>query len=316
VAEQIASGNLRVKVSPQSHNDTLGKAFAAMVVNLQRLTTDIAEAVNVLGSATTEIVATTTQLTASATATATAVTETTTTVAEVRHTAQLSSQKAKSVADGAQKGAQFFETGKKSTDESIEGMQRIRQQMTSIAESMVHLREQTQAIGQIITTVDDLAAQSNVLAVNAAIEAAKAGEQGKGFAVVAQEVKSLSEQSKQATDQVRAILHDIQKATSAAVAATEQGGQAVALGVAQSIQAGESIMALTATVTEAAHAATQIAASNQQQLVGVEQVASAMESVKQSSTQNVASARQLETSTRNLDALGQKLKELVARYEV
>src|SRR5206468_6485887 len=91
----------------------------------------------------------------------------------------------------------------------------IQTQMESIADSVVKLSEQGQAIGEIIATVNDLAEQSNLLAVNASIEAAKAGEQGKGFAVVAQEVKSLAEQSKQATAQVRNLLNDIQKATSA-----------------------------------------------------------------------------------------------------
>ena len=134
--------------------------------------------------------------------------------------------------------------GRKSVESAIEGMQRIREQMESIAESIVQLSEQSQAIGEIIATVNDLAEQSNLLAVNAAIEAAKAGEQGKGFAVVAQEVKSLAEQSKQATAQVRTILGDIQKATSAAVMATEQGSKAVEAGVKQSGEAGESIRQL------------------------------------------------------------------------
>jgi methyl-accepting chemotaxis protein len=315
VAEQIAAGDLRVHIQAQSDQDVLGKAFAVMVANLQRLTADIAEAVNVLGSAASEIVASTSQLASASTETATAVTETTTTVEEVRQTAHLASQKARQVSDSAQKAAQSSQTGKKSTEESIEGMKRIRLQMDSITDSMMRLSEQTQAISQIIATVDDLAAQSNLLAVNAAIEAAKAGEQGKGFAVVAQEVKSLAEQSKQATNQVRSILHDIQKATSAAVMATEQGSKAVEVGMQQSGQAGESILALTTGVTEAAQAATQIAASNQQQLVGVEQVAAAMESIKQSSAQNVASAKQMEVSVRNLNDLGRKLKELVEQYQ-
>src|SRR4028119_2044466 len=151
-------------------------------------------------------------------------------------------------------------------------MKRIRSQMSLLAESMMRLSEQSQTIGEIIATVDDLAQQSNLLAVNAAIEAAKAGEQGKGFAVVAQEVKSLADQSKQSTTQVRTILSDIQKATAAAVMATEQGNKAVEDGVRQSAAAGESIVALGANVTEASQAATQIAASSQQQLVGMEQV--------------------------------------------
>jgi methyl-accepting chemotaxis protein len=315
VAEQIAAGNLRVKVSPLSDKDTLGQAFSSMIANLQRLNADITAAVNVLGSAASEILVSTTQFAAAATETATATTQTTTTVEEVRQTAQLSSKKAQSVADSTQKAAQVSQTGKKSTEESGAGMERIRAQMESIADSMVRLSEQTQAIGQIIAAVDDLAAQSNLLAVNAAIEAAKAGEQGKGFAVVAQEVKSLAEQSKQATNQVRAILHDIQKATSAAVMATEQGNRAVEAGAQQAALAGDSILALANSVAEAAQAATQIAASSQQQLVGVEQVAAAMENIKQSSAQNAASARQLENSARNLNDLGQRLRDLTAKYQ-
>jgi methyl-accepting chemotaxis protein len=316
MAGKIAAGDLQIQVKPQSAQDLLGNAFAAMVTNLRSLTGEITDAVNVLGSASSEIVASTTQLAASATETATAVTETTTTVEEVKQTAQVASQKAKSVSDSAQKSAQISQAGRKSTDETVEGIKRIHQQMSSIADSMVRLSEQTQAIGQIIAAVDDLAAQSNLLAVNAAIEAAKAGEQGKGFAVVAQEVKSLAEQSKQATAQVRTILNDIQKATSAAVMATEQGTKAVEAGVKQSAQAGESILALTGSVAESAQAATQIAASSQQQLIGVDQVASAMESIKQATVQNVASAKQMETSARNLNDVGRKLKQLIERYKV
>jgi methyl-accepting chemotaxis protein len=316
VAGKVSGGDLRVQVTPQSERDVLGNAFAEMVANLRRLTTEITESVNVLGSSASEISTSTSQLAASATETATAVSETTTTVEEVRQTAQVASQKARFVADSAQKASQVSLAGKKATEESAAGMNRIKQQMDSIAESMVRLSEQTQAISDIIASVDDIAQQSNLLAVNAAIEAAKAGEQGKGFAVVAQEVKSLADQSKQATAHVRIILSDIQKATSAAVMATEQGAKAVETGVRQSSQAGESILALANSVTEASQAATQIAASTQQQLTGVDQVATAMESIKQASGQNVAGAKQMETATHNLNELGQRLKQLVQRYKV
>ena len=164
--------------------------------------------------------------------------------------------------------------------------------------------------------MDDLAEQSNLLAVNAAIEAARAGEEGKSFAVVAEEIKSLAEQSKQGTAQVRTILSDIQKATSAAVMAAEQGGKAVEAGAAQSSQTRETIVALAASVAQAAQAAAQIAASSQQQMVGVDQVALAMENIKQSSAENAASTQQVETAARNLSEVGQRLQELVARYKV
>lgn len=315
-AEQIAAGDLRANLQPQSPNDVLGNAFVRMTDNLRKQIGGVVEGAAVLGSAASEIVASTAQLASGASESAAAVTETTTTVEEIRQTSQLASQKARAVADSAQKSVQISHAGRKSTEDAAAGMGRIRTQMEAIAESMMRLSEQTQTIGQIIATVEDLAAQSNLLAVNAAIEAAKAGEHGKGFGVVAQEVKSLAEQSRQATDRVRTILSDIQKATTAAVMATEQGGKAVEAGGKQTELAGESIAALAGSVTEAAQAATQIAASSQQQLVGMDQVAGAMENIKQASTQNVASAKQLETAARNLNDLGQRLKQLVESYAV
>jgi methyl-accepting chemotaxis protein len=315
-AEQIAAGDLRVSVQPQSPKDALGNAFARMTDNLRRQIGGIVEGAAVLGSAASEIVASTAQLASGASESAAAVSETTTTVEEIRQTAQLASQKARAVADSVQKAVQISLAGRKSTEDVAAGMSRIRTQMEAIAESMMRLSEQSQTIGQIIATVEDLAAQSNLLAVNAAIEAARAGEHGKGFGVVAQEVKSLAEQSRQATDRVRTILSDIQKATTAAVMATEQGGKAVEAGGKQTEVAGESIAALTGSVTEAAQAATQIAASSQQQLVGMDQVAGAMENIKQASTQNVASAKQLEAAARNLNDLGQRMRQLVESYTV
>lgn len=316
IAQKMAVGDLTVQVTPQSERDILGRAFADMVESLQRVVTDIAEAAKVLGASASEISASTTQLAASSTQTASAVSETTTTVEEIRQTAQLATKKARQVADSAQHASDVARTGRKATGETAAGMQRIHEQMEAIAEGMVRLSEQGQAIGQIIASVDDLAQQSNLLAVNASIEAAKAGDQGKGFAVVAQEVKSLADQSKQATMQVRAILTEIQKATSAAVLATEQGSKAVEAGVAQADQAGEAIEALAESVDDAAQAASQIAATSQQQLVGMDQVAQAMESIKQASEQNVTGARQLEEAARDLTALGHRLRQQVERFKI
>jgi methyl-accepting chemotaxis protein len=206
--------------------------------------------------------------------------------------------------------------GRKAVDATIEGMTRIRRQMDSIAESIVKLSEQSQAIGAIIGAVNDMADQSNLLAVNASIEAAKAGEQGKGFAVVAQEVRNLAEQSKQATGQVRSILNDIQKAISSAVMATEQGGKVVEIGVKQSSEAGGSIRTLSESVSTSAQASVQIVAATNEQLVGMDQVAQAMESIKQASDQNVFGVRQVETAIHNLSSLGQNLKQMVEHYQV
>lgn len=315
-AKQIAAGNLTTGVNPRSDSDVLGKAFAEMVANLRRMTRELKEGIGMLGTSATEILATTTQIATGAAETATGVSETTTTMEEVKQTAQIASQKAKSVMDSAQHSVQISQTGRKAVEETQEGMNRIREQMEFIAGSIVRLSEQSQAIGEIIATVNDLAEQSNLLAVNAGIEAAKAGEQGKGFAVVAQEVKSLAAQSKQATAQVRGILGEVQKATSAAVMATEQGSKVVEAGVRQSAEVSEAIRQLGENITEAAQYSTQIAASSQQQVVGMDQVAQAMESIKVASAQNVAGTKQAAVAAQQLHELGERLKQLVAQYRL
>ncbi|CAA9890864.1 Methyl-accepting chemotaxis sensory transducer [Candidatus Methylobacter favarea] len=318
-ASRIAGGDLSARVEAVQRADEIGvliNTFAHMIVNLRNMTQEISEVAQVLAGTTGEILASTAQVSANATGTAAAVKETTITVEEVKQTAQVASQKAKYVSDSAQKASQVSKTGRKSVDDTIQGMHRIQEQMQYIAESIVQLSEQSQAIGEITATVNGLAEQSNLLAVNAAIEAAKAGEQGKGFGVVAQEIKSLAEQSKQATAQVRAILGDIQKATSASVLAAEQGNKAVESGMKQSTETGEAIRLLADSISEAAQAATQIAASSQQQMVGMDQVALAMENIKQASFQNVSGTKQAEVAAQRLHELGQKLKQLAAQYKV
>ena len=283
---------------------------------LRQQANEMSAAASVLATSASQIVAATRELAASANDAASAVSQTTTTVEEVRQTSQLSSERAKSVSDQAQHAADVAEGGKHSVNQTIEGMTGIRDQMSAIAECILGLSAQSQTIGEIIASVDDLAAQSKLLAVNAAIEAAKAGDEGRGFSVVAQEVKTLAEQSKQATTQVRAILSDIQKATGSAVLATEQGGKAVEAGVQQSTATGHSITALAESIAGAAQAAAQIAATSRQQFAGMEQVAMAMESIKSASAQTVTSTRQVEGAARQLQELGEKLKHLVGQFKV
>jgi len=274
---------------------------------------EVKETANVLASASAEILTATTQVATGAQEASTAISETTTNVEEVRQAARLSSDKAKDVSDNAQRVDQVAQTGQQAVEETAAGMQHIRDQMESIAQTIIRLSEQSQSIGGIIAAVTDLADQSNLLAVNAAIEAARAGEHGKGFAVVAQEIKSLAEQSKQATTQVRGILSDVQKATSAAVMATEQGSKAVEAGVQQTAQASDAIRTLAENAGIAAQVATQIVASSQQQVVGMEQIGLAMENITQTSAQTAVSMQQAESAARNLHELGQRLKELVAQ---
>jgi len=318
-ATRIASGDLRVEVSADQRKDEVGLlnlAFCGMVEKLRGSIKDIIEGVNLLGSTASEILASTTQVASGATETASAISETTTTVEEVRQAVQQSSQKASRVSENAQQVVQVTQYGQKAVDETISGMHEIQNQMEAVANTIVRLSEQSQQIGGIIASVTDVADQSNLLAVNAAIEAAKAGEQGKGFAVVAQEIKSLAQQSKQATIEVRNILTEVQKATSAAVMATEQTSKAVEIGVKQSTQAGEAIKKLAESSGKAVEAATQIVASSQQQVVGMDQIGLAMQNIHQAGTENAASMIQAEKAAINLNELGRKLKLLVEQYKI
>ncbi|MBU5637620.1 MCP four helix bundle domain-containing protein [Geomonas sp. Red69] len=315
-ADRIASGDLTIEVLAASPKDRLGNSFQAMTRNLRELTFEIAEVVNVLAGSAAEIMTTVSELASSSAQTATSISETNATVQEIRQTTDLTSQKSRQVYESAHRSTQIARTGRESVNSAIGGMQGIDERMGFIAERIVNLSEQSQAIGEIIATVADLAEQSNLLAVNAAIEAAKAGEHGKGFAVVAQEVKNLATQSKQATSQVRSIIGQIQKATTAAVLATEQGSKAVEAGVKQSSEAGESIRQLAASIEESSNATLQIVTSTQEQAIGMDQIAIAIQSINQASDQNVEGSRQIEAAARNLYELNQKLQRLVSGYKV
>ena len=318
-AERIAANDLSYDLVVDNRKDEVGslfRAFHEMVDNLRRNVQEMNEGVNLLGSSASQILAATTQVAAGTAETSTAISETTTTVEEVQQASKQSALKAKNVADSAQRVVQVSQNGQKAVEETVNSMNRISEQMDVIAQTVVKLSEQSQSIGGIIASVTDIADQSNLLAVNAAIEAANAGEHGKGFAVVAQEIKNLAGQSKQATMQVRNILNDIQKATGAAVMATEQGSKAVESGVTQSKQAGEAIRILGDSSNEAFQAASQIVASSQQQVIGMDQIGMAMQNINQAGTEAAVSMLQSEKSARNMHDLGQKLKAMVERFKL
>ncbi|MEX6504027.1 methyl-accepting chemotaxis protein [Pseudomonas zhanjiangensis] len=315
-AECIAAGDLTVQIAVSSERDQLGQAFKRMLMSLKQVIRELHEGIAVLATSSEEVLAATSQVATNTQETATAISEIVTTVDEVKQTAVLASGKARSVADSTAHTREVAQGGRQAVDEALMGMEQIREQMQAVAESIMRLGEQSQTIGEIVASVSDLAEQSNLLGVNASIEAMRAGETGKGFSVVAQEVKALAEQSKQATNQVRGILGEIQKAMTKAVLLAEQGSKAVEAGYARARSSGEAIRALDSSIVESSEMALQIAATSQQQMVGMDQVANAMSSIREASQSNVSGTRQMDQATRNLHELGMKLKGLAGRFKL
>ena len=278
----------------------LGEAVNRVLDRLQGIVTEINDAVARVEADTQEILTAMTRQIAMANEQDAVVTETTATVNEVRATVTETAERAQSVAETAQVSVDISRTGTESVTQTVLGMEVIRHRVEDIADNILVLSENTQQIGEIIATVNSLADQSRMLALNASVEAARAGEEGKGFAVVALEVRNLADQNREATVQVREILGEIQRATNAAVMVTEEGSKGVDQGQTLVNRAGDSIRDLSHAIEEAALAAMQIAASTRQQTIGMDQLTQAMRTIKKATTETLTTTLQVKASVQNL----------------
>lgn len=318
VADRLASGDISVDI-PEYSRDEMGMMLASMKrmsENIKDQIHEIVVGIRVISGSTAEISSTTAQFALATKEVAVSVKQMVINMKEIKQTSELSYEKAREMAESAQSVVQTSRSGEAAVQQTIDVINTIQEQVISIANSVVGLSEQSQSIGEIISAVEHVADQSRLLAVNASIEAVKAGEQGKAFTVVANEIKNMAEQSKQSTSQVRLILTDIQKATDATVLVTEKGSEAVENGVKQAGQTGSVIQILGENINQNAKAAVQIEATNKQQAAGFDQIFSAMESINNSIEHCAEIAQKLEKSAQNLHELGKKLKFIVDKYNV
>lgn len=268
-----------------------------------------------LNRAASAILATTSKQADGAGEQSTAIVQASSTIDEVRAIADQTAQRAQGVAALAQRTAVVSQSGQQAVVETVDGMDKITQQVERIAGGVQELAARAQAIGQIVVTVNEIAAQSNMLALNAAVEAARAGPAGRGFAVVANEVRTLAEQVQGATAQVRDILTQVQRGVRTVETDIAQGRQWAQGGMELAGRSGEAIRLLAASVSESAQASAQIAAAAGQQLSGMEQIAQAMLHIQDAAAQGLDGAREAEHAAEALSGLAEQLRQVVAPLE-
>jgi methyl-accepting chemotaxis protein len=308
--------NKRLEVRSEDEVGKMGRSFNFLMETFANAFKQMQEATDNVRKANINISSATAEQAASVTEQAASVAETTASVEEVRQTAEQSVERAQLVSEMASNTLKLAENGLDAVKKTEDGMSDLKEQVRHIAETILSLSEQTLQIGEIIATVNDIADQSNLLALNAAMEAARAGEAGRGFAVVAGEVRTLAEQSRQATAQVSSILNEIQKSAHTAVMVTEKGTKSAEGSVELAQSTGDSIRIIREHTQQVVVAAQQISASARQQLAGMDQITRAMENINLGATQTQKGMQQMDHTAQNLNDLARHLTSIVQQYKI
>lgn len=324
VANRIADGNLdeRIEVHSDDEVGQLGKAFNQMtqviVRNLQveidksnRIVASVKEAIQQLSTSANELMAITTQQASGAAEQAAAVQQATTTSEEIAATAKQVSDNAGRVETLAGHAHAASSGGQQAVANAVSGMEHLKGQVLSIAEAMLQLGENSQKIGGIIDIIDEISDQTNLLSLNAAIEAAGAGEAGKRFSIVANEVRRLADRTAEATNQVKALIMQIQQATNSTIMLTEEGTKGVDAASALVANISLALGKVTQAVEETTAAASDIKLMTQQQTTASEQMAETIAEVRDVATQVAASSQETTHSLTELTSLAERLQDLV-----
>jgi methyl-accepting chemotaxis protein len=275
------------------------------------LSRQIGSAVGMVQSSSSELQAAANQQATGAKEQAAAMTEISTTITELLATSRQIAESAQRVAQNAEQTASAARSGHSTVDVTHESISGIRRQVDQIVSHMLELGKKSQEVGAVLDIVSELAEQTNILAINATIEAAGAGEAGKRFAVVADEIRKLADRVGGSTKEVRTLIDDVRSAVNTTVMATETGSKAVDAGTKQFGDVASAFKRIAGLVSTATDAAREIELSTKQQSTAVEQVNIAIASVTQASMETETSAGQTLQTVSQMATLSKDLLRII-----
>jgi methyl-accepting chemotaxis protein len=318
-ARDIAAGDLSGKDLEVRSKDELGELTVAvntMSGSLRSLVGELAGASREVASAATEISASSEEMARGMDEQNNQLSQIAAAVSEMSSSVAEASRNAAGAAQRAGESGKTAEEGGSSVEQTITDMHEIDASVTSSAELVNELGKRGEQIGQIVTVINDIADQTNLLALNAAIEAARAGEHGRGFAVVADEVRKLADRTTKATDEIASSINAIREDTSRAVTQITAGAHKVRTGVERATGMGESLRLIVGGAQEVSTMIRSIAAASEEQGAASEQIARSVASVNAVAQEAASGASQAATAAGQLSAKAEHLNSLVARFRV
>jgi methyl-accepting chemotaxis protein len=269
------------------------------------------QSVNMIVSSSTEIAATVEQQERTAAQQSSYVNQTTITMDELGNASQQSAQQAQAGADSARQALKITERGALAVEQTLQSMTILKENVGAISAEILRLSEQTNQIGNISTAVTDLANQTNMLALNASVEAVRAGENAQGFTVIATEIRKLADQSKKSAEKINNLVVDIKNAIDSTVTVTKQGTKTVEEGTKISQETAAAFSEVAKAVNNVVLNNQQISLTAEQQAVAIQQVVDAMNSLNQSAKETASGISQTKLGTQQLNEAAQNLNSIV-----
>ncbi len=313
-AQSLANRDLTVSVKPKSAKDALGKAFETMISNFNDMICQLRLNATELASASNEISSSSEQMSKGAQDQSQQISQVSAAVEEMTATIVESSKNAGDATDASRKASENAGSGGQVVSETILGMQRIAEVVRSSATSIEKLAGSADQIGEITSVIDDIADQTNLLALNAAIEAARAGEQGRGFAVVADEVRKLAERTGKATGEITQMIKGIQQETVEAVQSMQTGIDEVERGRQLADKAGGSLNEIVVMSQRVMDMIQQIATAAEEQSSAAEQISKNIEHISSVTRETASGAQQSAAAAEELNRQAEALKSVVGQF--